>query len=257
MNAGQYVRLSIVIFLIVLFGLLSGLLGILPIHRWTMQRWRNRMHSRFCALGLKVMNVTLNLKGDLEPGENFLVVSNHLSYLDILLLAANIPSCFVTSVEIKETPGLGYLTRLAGCLFVERRNKENIHKEIEELTEGLRHGVNVAIFPEATSTSGESVLRFRSPLYNASIDAGRRVLPLCINYKKVGGEELSLANRDSVFWYGDMSFFPHLVELIRSGPIEVEMQVLPALGKNDAEDAKEYATLSHSLVAERYIPCLQ
>jgi 1-acyl-sn-glycerol-3-phosphate acyltransferase len=236
--------------------MLSGFLGILPLATWRIQKLRSAMHSFFCRLGLIVMGVKTQIEGlDKIKGKNFLIVSNHLSYLDILIIAANFPSSFVTSVEIKETPGLGLITRWAGCLFVERRSKENIHNEISEITEALKNGLNVTIFPEATSTNGESVLRFRSPLYNAAIFSEKDILPICLNYQFIGNEPINLSNRDKLCWYGDMSFMPHLIELMKNKRIKIKLDVLEPLTFNgEQRDAKLMAQITHQRVSEKYVP---
>ena len=246
---------SVIIFsFIVLYCFISMFIGIFPVNRWRLQKWRALLLQKFCRVGLKVMGVKVNFTGDLSHGENSLVVSNHLSYLDILVIASNTPSCFVTSMEIKETPFLGQVTTMGGCLFVERRCKKNIAKEIEELTEGLKYGLNVVIFPEATSTNGESVLRFRRPLYNASIFAKKTVKPVCLNYKKVNGRTLTIKNRDLVFWYDDMPFFSHFVGLMNSSPIEVELKALPPIEIEPMTDAQYLAEESHKTVIDAYNP---
>ncbi|MCB0422255.1 MAG: 1-acyl-sn-glycerol-3-phosphate acyltransferase [Bdellovibrionales bacterium] len=250
------VRFIFLVFLIVSYTVISWLLGLLPFSRWTIQKWRAQILSRFCKVGLWNLRVQVKNFGLKNPNENYLVVSNHLSYLDILIISSQIPSCFVTSVEIKETPLLGLLTKLGGCLYVERRNKSNIHNEIKDIREGLENNLNVVVFPEATSTNGESVLRFRSPLYNASISSYKKVLPTCINYRSVGHTSLNKDNRDAIFWYGDMSFFPHLVGLVKAGPIEVELDFLAPLDTRKYVDPIECAQITHSQVSKRFIPCL-
>jgi lyso-ornithine lipid O-acyltransferase len=197
-------------------------------NRWQRVRWSNRLLSHYARWGLWCLNVKVTPIGleNLEHLRGGLFVGNHLTYMDVLAISSQISSCFVTSREIKETPLLGQICMMAGCLFVERRNKQNILNEISEIREGLQVGLHVAIFPEATSTNGEKILRFRRPLFKAAIDSGRPVIPFCINYRKVGGEPISLKNRDKVFWYGDMDFAPHLWALGGSGGVQVDLHFM-------------------------------
>lgn len=183
-----------------------------------------------------------------------LVVCNHLSYMDVLILSSIKPQCFVTSVEMKETPFLGWLTQLAGCVFVERRNKQNISQEIFEMTSALQRGLRVTFFPEATSTNGESVLRFRTPLFQSSIDSGVDVVVLCLNYKYVGAQPVSLNNRDVVCWYGDMPFFSHCWEMTRHRRIVVELITAGKISPQHVENNKELALAAQQKVAELYLP---
>lgn len=98
--------------------------------------------SRFL---LKVLNIVVEYKipNTFINNDNYLIVSNHLSYLDVIILAAKFPSCFVTSTDVKKTPFLGHLTRLAGCLFVDRNNRKNLKLEIVEIRTALSEGMNV------------------------------------------------------------------------------------------------------------------
>lgn len=195
--------------------------------KWRRVRIANRVMTLYCRWGLWLLNVRVNKSGAANLAKSGLLVGNHLSYLDVLLICAQTPTCFVTSKEIKETPFLGLICQMAGCLFVERRNKDNLQKEISEICEGLRRDLNITIFPEATSTNGEQILRFRKPLFTASVYSLRPVIPFCINYRRVGGQPIDTKNRDSVMWYGDMPFAPHLWALASNGSVEADLHFLP------------------------------
>ena len=225
--------------------------------RWQRVRWSNKILKAFSKFGLWVLNVHVNFKdvenlGTAEAGGLF--VGNHLSYLDVLVIHSLVPVCFVTSREIRETPVLGIVCQLAGCLFVERRNKSNIRNEVSEIADGLREGLNVAIFPEATSTNGEQILRFRRPLYVSAIDSSRPVVPFCLNYLRVGGAPIDLSTRDKVFWYGDMDFASHLWDLAGSGGVQVDLIFLPALVPGPIDDATALAERSQAAIEAVFCP---
>src|SRR5262245_37813580 len=97
--------------------------------QWRRVRIANRVMKAYCRWGLFLLNVKVRRRGEHLPEGSALLVGNHLSYLDILLLCAETPTCFVTSNEIRDTPFLGLIVRMAGCLFVERRNRDNLHNE--------------------------------------------------------------------------------------------------------------------------------
>jgi 1-acyl-sn-glycerol-3-phosphate acyltransferase len=155
---------------------------------------------------------------------------------------------------MKEAPLLGQIVKNAGCLFVERRNRKQIKKEIFEITDGLRHGVNVCIFPEATSTPGTEVLRFRRPLYNAAIESGVGLLPACISYKSINGESLSSANKDNIFWYGDMDFLPHMWNLMGQKNIVVSLSIFPEFKIEKEMSDTFLAEQTHKIVSQHYQP---
>lgn len=222
--------------------------------RWDKQRKRARLISKYSHLGLKVLGVEIKSQGHALNG-GALHVGNHLSYLDVLVLASQMPTAFVTSQEIRSTPGLGFLCELGGCLFVERRSRAQLTAEVGEITEALKNGLNVTVFPEATSTNGESVLRFRRPLFQAAIFSGRPVQTFCLNYETLDGERISSQNRDAVCWYGDMDFLPHLWKLAKFRKIGVRLDWLSVINSDLPEvGAAELAERSHVVVGRHFQP---
>jgi 1-acyl-sn-glycerol-3-phosphate acyltransferase len=213
--------------------------------------------TSFCSrLMIFAMGFRVRTTGDrnlFKRGE--LVVANHVSYMDVLVLAAHSPSCFVTSYEIRDTPFLGWLCRLGGCLFVERRSRNGLQQEISELTTALKNKLNVVIFPEATSTDGTAFKRFRRPLYRAAIEAKTRVVPITINYLTIDNNAYSVMNRDLICWYGDMTFLPHLLKLFAQKEVSIELNLgLPLKTENVSE--AELARVSQDEIWWHYTPVL-
>jgi lyso-ornithine lipid O-acyltransferase len=192
-----------------------------------LRRFLIRIVSFYSRILLAILNIKVVFKGfeNYQLNRNQLIVSNHLSYIDVLMMCSRMPSAFVTSKEVKESAFLGQIVCLAGCLFVERRNRSNLKGEIGELTEGLNSGINVTIFPEATSTNGEGVLRFKRPLFESSIVSNRPTLPVTINYVSISGKKVDTSNRDIVCWYGDMDFFPHFLLLLEQSEVVAEITI--------------------------------
>jgi len=215
-----------------------------------------QLYSRF---SLWFMGIEVRVKDEQNLSHKFsngLIVCNHLSYLDVLILCAHYPSCFVTSVEIKNTPVLGQICQLAGCLFVERRNRSGLLREVQELTHALKNGLNVAIFPEATSTNGAGLLRFRRPLYEAAIDSRRPILSLCLNYERISDEEVCQANRDMVFWYDDMTFIDHLWSFFSLEKTQVSLALVDLIEESHVFDSTELASMTQQKIEVVYKPIL-
>ena len=211
----------------------------------------DKITSISCRILLKIIGVCIHIEKhvDKRDKKNYLYVSNHLSYLDVLIYYSYFPCTFVTSKEIKETPFLGHICMMADCFFVERRSKKNLIKEINSLSDILAKRP-VMIFPEATSTDGKGVLPFKSPLFKACTKKEISVLPLTINYKKIDHTPFNLYNRDVVCWYGDMSFAPHFWRLLQCRLIEVEIVVSPSLYH---PDHRQLAKNSYKLISSSYI----
>lgn len=254
----QPFRLIAVAITIGLFLLHMGVVWLFVRTRWRRIAIANRILSFYSRMSLKIFNVRVRAL-DMHHHEglaNALFVGNHLSYIDVLVLASVRPCCFVTSVEIKNTPGLGTICKMAGSLFVERRSRTSLLKEVEELTEGLRQGLNVTIFPEATSTSGESILRFRRPLYISAMQSGSMIVPFCLNYHTVGGRPINKVTRDSIFYYGKMDFAPHLWALCGSGGIDVDLHFLTPLSSAGVNDPAELALKSQTAIETVFRPVI-
>jgi len=250
-----FFKISIVFSLIFLFLGLSGLLRFFISDHYRLQIYRTKLQSILCRWGLRVLSVEVKAIGSCPPADEArLMVGNHMSYLDVLILCSLYSSSYVTSQEIRETFFLGMLCDWAGCLFVERRNRSNLSREVLDITEALKAGQKVTIFPEATSTNGEEVLRFRAPLYQSAMDANLSVQAFCLNYLKINGVPFHKGNRDFVCWYGDMSFLPHLWALCLCRSIEVSVEFFEPLTAADYSEPKALAQVTQYLVATKFIP---
>jgi 1-acyl-sn-glycerol-3-phosphate acyltransferase len=213
----------------------------------------NYILSFYAKIMLILMGIKVNLSDEQRAqARGKLLVGNHMSYIDVLFTAAVNPGCFVTSVEMKKTPFLGQICQLGGCVFVERRNRKNLKNEIREITESLRNGLDVFVFPEATSTNGDEVIRFRRPLFNAAIDAGVEILPFTINYLRANNLKINTQNRDLICWYGDMTFFDHLWNLFAIQNIEVSLDFHNRIQTNAETEPLVLAELSHEAVKSSF-----
>ncbi len=248
-------RLLGVATVVVTFLFVMSLVWLVIRDKWKYTRAANHIlliWSRFACFVLSLRTRVIGAE-HLQDLNGALLVGNHLTYTDVVVIASHVPACFVTSTEIKRSIGLGQICVMAGCLFVDRKNKRNLVNEVSEIQEGLQKGLNVAIFPEATSTNGEAVIRFRKPLYSAATMANAQVVPFILNYKTVGGVPVTKETRDDIFWYGDMDFIPHLWRLTGRGGAEVDLHILPPIPVSPSLDAAELADKTHGLVASVFI----
>ncbi len=165
-----------------------------------------------CVRGLSAIDVQLSTIG-LLPTQG-LVVSNHLSYLDILVLSGAMPCVFVSKAEVQGWPIFGRYARWAGSVFVRRHDRADTARANVSVAESLQNGVPVALFPEGTTTDGESVLPFHSTMLQPAIDAGSRVTPCCISYELDDG-----VVEHEVCWWGDMPLLPHALNLLGKSTI--------------------------------------
>ncbi len=158
---------------------------------------------------------------------NHLIVSNHVSYTDIIVLSSLFPFVYITSVEMSENPFLGDITRLGGCLYTNRKKHTSLPREIENFADSLKRGFNVVLFPEGTSTNGQTIKEFRKSLFQVAVQAQAPILPICIKYTHIDDKPIDDSNRDLICWYGDMTFAPHFNKLL-GRKITAEVHVLEA-----------------------------
>jgi 1-acyl-sn-glycerol-3-phosphate acyltransferase len=145
------------------------------------------------------------------PPSHGLVVSNHLSYLDIAVYSAVMPCVFVSKAEIAKWPYFGVAARAGGTVFLNRSSKASAAAAAREIAQRLKLPVPVLLFPEGTSTDGSQVLRFHSSLFQPAVDACAPVIPAALRYVPHGDLPES-----EYCWYGDEDFLMHLWKLLRA-----------------------------------------
>ncbi len=249
--------------LIILVLLFSGFLATaffvsLGISLFRLPRWRivGKLMRRFN----RILRILLNVKIHLEGADRCLgtdghfIVANHLGYLDGVVLGSLFPVIFVTKRQVKRWPVIGQLLTLLGTIFVDRENKQDILRVIDRISGTLREGANVLMFPEGTSTNGEKLLPFQSAFFAAPLMARASIAPLTITYRFVDYEPLSAANRDRVYWYGDMSFAPHIWNLLGTDRVDVSVKICPrietALLQNSSWGRKQLSQACYDAIAQ-------
>ena len=188
---------------------------------------------------LRILSVKIRTSGPIPT--RGLIVSNHLSYLDILVLSAITPSVFVSKSEVKNWPVFGTFARLSGTLFVQRTRRSDVARLNGEISTVLDSGVPVVLFPEGTSSDGTHILPFKSSLLEPAMDQGHPVTASCIRYSLKDGQ----ASEDVCYW-GDMTLFPHLLNLLSKRRVRAHVSFAPV--ERSASCRKELARQLHGEV---------
>ncbi|HTZ89379.1 MAG TPA: lysophospholipid acyltransferase family protein [Alloacidobacterium sp.] len=170
-----------------------------------------------CARVMRRLSISLTTEGPL-PGTG-LIVSNHLSYLDILLHAAAGPRIFVSKAEVRSWPIFGWLARFGGTIFIVRGSRSAATEAAIGIEYALRSGITVVLFPEGTSTDGTTLLPFHSFLFEPAIEAESLVTAAAVSYEADGAEERDLC------YYGDVSLVSNLLHVLRHKSIRGRIRI--------------------------------
>jgi 1-acyl-sn-glycerol-3-phosphate acyltransferase len=165
---------------------------------------------------LRIFHMEASVAGHLPV--HGLLVCNHLSYLDVLLLAALTPARFVAKSEVRKWPVFGWFARLAGTIFVERNKRCQAARTADEVGIALREGPLVVLFPEGTSTGGQTVLPFKSSLLEPATGNTHAVTAGLIAYELAGGN----VSEEACYWK-DMTLLPHLINLLGKPGIQASV----------------------------------
>lgn len=216
----------------------------LPLQR-TMPLWYHRHCCRL--LGFRVE--ASGRKSTVHPT---LYASNHVSYIDIMVLGSLIEGSFVAKAEVASWPLYGWLAKLQRSVFVERRGRKAVaHRD--EMSDRLERGDDLILFPEGTSSDGIHVLPFKSSLFSV---AERRtgstsiaVQPVSIAYRSVGGLPMPRYMRPYFAWYGDMELASHLWQVLRLGRVTVVVEFHPTATIDRFASRKALAAHCHGVTA--------
>lgn len=189
---------------------------------------------------------------ELMSKKNFLIVSNHMSYFDILVMSSVLPCVFVTSVDMGESGFLGTLAELGGSIFVERRNRTQIDRDLASMTKALKDGFNVLIYPEGTSTNGQRVLPFKKSLLMSAVQSNRDIMPVCLKYLEIDGEEFNEKNADKICWYGEMKFLGHLLGAFKFNSVKVRLEFLKPIEVKPDSTRDELAKVAFESIDSVY-----
>jgi len=163
-----------------------------------------------------------------------LLVSNHLGYLDIFLLASIAPAVFVAKREIKSWPVVGWLTQMGGTLFVDRERRVHVGQVNDKIQAALDRGALVVLFPEGGSSNGQTVLPFKSSLLEPAVQPAYPLSVSAIQYAIEDGDVV----REVCYW-GDHTFFPHLLNLLGKRAVRATVRFAPV--QRTGADRKQLA----------------
>lgn len=196
----------------------------------------------------RIVGLRITRSGE-PPRGPFLLVANHLSYLDVIVLGASLRATFVAKADVARWPLLGWLCGAVGTVFIDRTRKRDLLRVLPILERRLGAGGGVVVFPEGTTSDGSGVLPFRSPLFAAAVRSGAPAYAATLTYETPHDAPHP---SDAVCWWGDAEFLPHLLGLLR---LE-ESTARVTFGRHPIADTerKRLARTTRSEIAGRFVP---
>jgi 1-acyl-sn-glycerol-3-phosphate acyltransferase len=203
---------------------IAGAMNGMNINSAPFRRWYYRLMN-------KVLGLRLVVRGVQSTDRPRLVVSNHISYFDIIALGSLVAGDFVAKADIAKWPVFGIMAKAGRSVFIDRRRASTSDAR-DQIQERLDHGDTLIMFPEATSGDGNTMKPFKSALFTVAERHAKDaqgnlrdvvVQPVSIAYTRLNGLPMGVGWRSYVAWYGDMELAPHLWRAATLGILTIEV----------------------------------
>jgi 1-acyl-sn-glycerol-3-phosphate acyltransferase len=217
-------------------------------------------HRQVC----KIVGIRLNVEGDVAAEQGVLLISNHVSWIDITVLSAVAPVSFVAKQEVASWPLVSWLAKLQRSVFVDRTRRNEVGDKANEILDRLAGGDHIVLFAEGTSSDGNSVLPFKTALFAAAKPMDGRGMgakvsaqTLALTYPKIYGLPLCRRGRHVIAWYGDMDMASHAWRLLGLGPIDANIRIGPPVPLDSFPDRKALARYAEAKVRKDVVHILR
>jgi len=215
---------------------------------WLKHPWRNHVPRTWHKVALWALGLRVTVHSSLENRRPLLIVANHSSWLDILVLASVADVTFVAKADVRDWPVFGNLARLQRSIFVAREQKRKTQDQANEIAERMNAGEVVVLFPEGTTSDGNRLLLTKSSLFGAATSAVAQspaghvyVQPVAIGYTKIHGMPMGHYHRPIAAWPGDVEMLPHLMGVLETGALDAEINFGAAIEVTAATNRKVLA----------------
>jgi lyso-ornithine lipid O-acyltransferase len=225
---------SVIRIILMLVALIVVTLCLLPFQvfaAWRKRLWHKSLPMFWQGYASKILGFRVNSTGEMATYRPLLLVSNHSSWSDILVLGSLGQMSFVAKSEVKNWPVFGTLAYLQNTIFIERHSKSKAKAQAKAIADRLSQGDVMVLFPEGTTSDGNQIFPFKSSLFGAakvalkdSPDDYVLVQPVSITYTKLHGIPMGRYHRSVAGWPGTMALLPHLKGVLFAGAIDVEVK---------------------------------
>jgi len=201
--------------------------------------------SNYYRVLCAILRIHVRVVGEPTRDRAVLYVSNHVSWVDIVVIGSITPVAFVAKSEVASWPLVGVTAKMQRTVFVDRTRRHQAAEAVGEIVKRLATGTSVVLFAEGTSSDGNRVLPFRSALLGAVERAAAHsgagqilIQPLSISYTNQHGIPMGRQHRPLVAWYGDLDFVPHIKEFIARGAVDAVVSYGEPVPVDGASDRK-------------------
>ncbi|RJF97795.1 lysophospholipid acyltransferase family protein [Noviherbaspirillum saxi] len=207
---------------------------------------RQRCIKRWSAKLVSVCGITVHIDHtpDVQPASRALIVSNHVSWLDIFVINSLEPCRFVAKSDIRDWPLIGWLCAKTGTIFISRGKLRDVRRIYQGLVASLHAGERVAFFPEGTTAAQGQVLPFHANLFEAAIEAQVPIQPYAIRYVDAHGRLHPAAD-----FIGDMSFVQSMLTVLKAGGMTARLSLLAPIETAAGSHRRELADAAHDAIA--------
>jgi len=237
---------TIFLYLIFLIGKL-----VLFFTRHGRTRWRNFIVHAWAKMVAAFMHLKVRANGR-PPQPPFFLVSNHLSYVDVIAYFTQVHCIFVAKAELADWPIFGTLAKSANTLFINRSNHKDIPRVNALIEKAIHESDGVIVFPESTSSKGSEVLPFKSSLLEYAAEKKFPVSYATIHYRTGTADPPAYL---SICWWGNMTFGGHFLDLLKLSRIEATIIFGPTTVRGD--DRKSIAQELWERSIQQFVPTAQ
>jgi len=183
---------------------------------------QERIIRFWCKRLLSIFEISVEVTGletYLANQKKYLMVANHISWMDIIVIQSIKPCIFVAKSDVASWPLFGWVAQMTGTIFIKRDKVSDIKKALKKMKRRLIKR-SVCIFPEGTSSNGRYLLPFKSNLFQSSIDTQKSILPLCLRYEQKN------TYTDKTAFVDDMSLLDSIIKIKQEKDIRAIVEVL-------------------------------
>lgn len=203
------------------------------------KRWSARL------LALAGVEVRVSCRPGVQPAARALIVSNHVSWLDIFVINSVEPCRFVAKSDIRDWPLIGWLCEKTGTIFISRGKLRDVRRIYQGLVASLHAGERVAFFPEGTTAAQGTLLPFHANLFEAAVEAEVPVQPYAVRYTDKSGRLHAAAD-----FIGEMSFVESMISVLKSGGMSAHLELLAPIDTRAEIHRRDLADAAHREIAE-------